>query len=63
MILLNSLTAERRTDPIEFGKAAIGRGFRLETAVFLPHSRDRVFAFFADAMQLEALSRHGCSLR
>ena len=56
MISLYSQTSGPRADAIDFGEAANGRGFRLESAVILPHPRECVFAFFADAMQLETLT-------
>jgi ligand-binding SRPBCC domain-containing protein len=56
MISLYSQTSGPRADAIDFGEAANGRGFRLKSAVILPHPRECVFAFFADAMQLETLT-------
>ncbi|MFM2094307.1 MAG: hypothetical protein RIS70_1431 [Planctomycetota bacterium] len=33
-----------------------GRGFRLETAVWLPQPRERLFEFFGDAFQLQSIT-------
>lgn len=44
------------TDAIRIGPSPTGPGSRLETAQLLPRSRERVFEFFADAFQLEALT-------
>lgn len=44
------------TAQIVIGNAPSGRGFRLETTQFLPRRREEVFAFYADAFQLEAIT-------
>lgn len=41
---------------IHIGPSPRGRGFRLETEQVLRAPRDRVFGFFSDAFQLEALT-------
>jgi ligand-binding SRPBCC domain-containing protein len=41
---------------IRIAPSPTGRGYRLETAQFLPRSREVVFDFFADAFQLEAIT-------
>jgi ligand-binding SRPBCC domain-containing protein len=41
---------------VTIGPAPSGRGFRLEAEQFLPHPRARIFEFFSDAVQLEALT-------
>jgi ligand-binding SRPBCC domain-containing protein len=41
---------------VRIGTAPSGRGFRLESAQFLPHPRARIFEFFSDAVQLETLT-------
>ena len=49
-------TSVRHDSGITIGPAPSGRGFRLEAAQFLPHPRERIFEFFSDAVQLEALT-------
>ena len=49
-------TSIAQSSGITIGRAPSGRGFRLEAAQFLPHSRARIFEFFSDAVQLEALT-------
>jgi ligand-binding SRPBCC domain-containing protein len=41
---------------IRIDRAAHGNGFRLKSEQFLPQGLDTVFAFFADAYQLETLT-------
>lgn len=43
-------------DRIEFGPSPSGRGFRLQAVQWLRESRERVFALFGDAFQLETLT-------
>ena len=43
-------------DSIRIDRAPTGRGYRLEASQWLPHPREGVFEFFADAFQLEALT-------
>lgn len=42
-----------RSETIVIGRSPTGRGFRLEASQWLPCAREQVFAFFADAFQLE----------
>jgi ligand-binding SRPBCC domain-containing protein len=44
------------TDEIRFTRSPTGRGSRLEATQVLPHPREVVFKFFADAFQLEAIT-------
>ncbi len=41
---------------MQFSRLPRNRGYRLESAQWLPQPRDRVFAFFSDAFQLETLT-------
>jgi ligand-binding SRPBCC domain-containing protein len=41
---------------VSIGRSPDGRGYRLETAQFLPYPRDQVFGLFSDASQLESLT-------
>jgi ligand-binding SRPBCC domain-containing protein len=41
---------------IRIGPAPTGRGFRLAASQFLPQPREALFAFFADATQLETIT-------
>lgn len=34
------------------------QGYELQTSMFIPHPREHVFTFFADAFQLEAITPH-----
>ncbi len=43
-------------DDIRFSASPTGRGRRLESVQFLPQPLERVFEFFADAHQLEAIT-------
>lgn len=43
-------------DDIRIGASPTGRGSRLEATQFLPHPREVVFEFFADAYQLESIT-------
>jgi ligand-binding SRPBCC domain-containing protein len=45
-----------RQDTIVFTYSRQSPVMRLETSQFLPHPRDRVFEFFRDAFQLEAIT-------
>jgi ligand-binding SRPBCC domain-containing protein len=49
-------TRDRSGEPIRISHSPIGRGSRLEATQFLPHPREIVFQFFADAYQLEAIT-------
>jgi ligand-binding SRPBCC domain-containing protein len=42
--------------PIRIGPASTHQGFRLETQLFLPQSREQLFEFFSDAFQLQAIT-------
>lgn len=50
----SSLSPEQ-TD-VRIGSSPLGRGFRLETALVLPRSRESLFEFFGDAFQLETIT-------
>lgn len=41
---------------IHIGRSPMGRGFRLETALWLPRSCEQLFEFFADAFQLQTIT-------
>ena len=41
---------------VKIGPSPIGRGFRLETVLFVPQTRERIFDFFADAYKLEQIT-------
>jgi ligand-binding SRPBCC domain-containing protein len=41
---------------IQIGPSPSGRGFRLETTLWLPRSREQLFEFFADAFQLQTIT-------
>jgi ligand-binding SRPBCC domain-containing protein len=41
---------------IQSGPSPSGRGFRLETTLWLPQSREQLFEFFADAFQLQTIT-------
>ena len=43
-------------DSIRIDRAPTVRGYRLEASQWLPHPRERVFEYFADAFQLETLT-------
>lgn len=45
-----------KDQPITIGSSDDGRGFRLETSIWLPHSPQRLFEFFGDAFQLESIT-------
>jgi len=51
-----NLIAGRKEPTIRVTAAPTGRGYRLEAEQFVPQPRNRVFAFFSDAFQLEALT-------
>jgi ligand-binding SRPBCC domain-containing protein len=44
------------TSAVQIARSPSGLGYRLEAAVVLPQRRKRVFAFFADAFQLERIT-------
>ncbi len=57
-IMSGASSAESTLTPssLDIRRDPSGQGMRLEATQFLPHSRDRVFAFFADAFQLETIT-------
>ena len=56
MSLQKMLQFHGNQNHIQIGRSPLIHGFRLEAAQFLPEQRDRVFAFFSDAFQLEAIT-------
>jgi ligand-binding SRPBCC domain-containing protein len=44
------------TDSVCFSRSPVGRGFRMEAAQFVPHPREKLFKFFAEAHGLEAIT-------
>jgi ligand-binding SRPBCC domain-containing protein len=54
--LENNQRASTEQSAISIGRSPSGRGHRLETSQFLPYPRDKVFALFSDAFQLESLT-------
>lgn len=43
-------------DLVSIERSATGRGFRLSAVQFLPYPREKVFAFFSDAFNLQILT-------
>jgi ligand-binding SRPBCC domain-containing protein len=51
-----SKVAASGSPTIQIGRSPTGHGFRLETALWLPRSREQLFEFFADAFQLQTIT-------
>lgn len=50
------MTFNSNLDTIQIAPVPGRKEFRLEAVQFLPHARERVFEFFADAFQLETIT-------
>jgi len=50
------MTQEQAPFELSIRQNPEGKGYKLQTSLLLPHPRDHVFTFFADACQLEAIT-------